>query len=80
MPLYQLAPVSPSLSIADNVRRFAATSCSLLHQWCTVDNEIFYMAKVNVKWLHVTGEMNKSVRHSCQIFAGFNKPKIIKIG
>jgi len=33
-----------------------------------------------VKWLHVTGEVYKSVKFSCQIFAGFNMPKIIKIG
>ena len=33
-----------------------------------------------VKWLHLTGEVGKSVRCSCQIFSGFNIPKIIKIG
>jgi len=33
-----------------------------------------------VQWLHVTGEVDKSVRCSCQIFSGFNVPKIIKIG
>jgi len=32
-----------------------------------------------VKWLHLTGEMDKSVRFSCEIFSGFNTPKIIKI-
>ena len=32
-----------------------------------------------VKWLHLTGEVDKSVRFSCQIFSGFNMPKIIKI-
>jgi len=26
------------------------------------------------------GEVDKSVRYSCQIFSGFNTPKIIKIG
>ena len=31
-------------------------------------------------WLHLTGEMDKSVRFSCSIFSGFNMPKIIKIG
>ena len=33
-----------------------------------------------VKWLHLTGEVDKSVRFSCQIFSGFNIPEIIKIG
>ena len=33
-----------------------------------------------VKWLHPTGKVDKSVRFSCQIFSGFNIPKIIKIG
>jgi len=32
------------------------------------------------KWLHVTGEVDKSVRVSCQIFSRFNGPQIIKIG
>ena len=31
-----------------------------------------------VKWLHLTGD--KSVRFSCQIFSGFNIPKITNIG
>jgi len=29
-----------------------------------------------VKWLHLTGEADKSVRFSWQIFSGFNTPKI----
>jgi len=33
-----------------------------------------------VKWLNFTGEEEKSARLSCQIFSGFNMPKIIKIG
>jgi len=28
----------------------------------------------------VTGEVDKSVRYSCQIFLGFDIPEIIKIG
>jgi len=32
-----------------------------------------------VKWLHLTGDVNKSVRCSCQILSGFNITKIIKI-
>jgi len=31
-----------------------------------------------VKWLHLTGEVDKSVRVSCQIFSGFNTPKLLK--
>jgi len=38
----------------------------------------FGFPKVN--WLHLTGEMDKSVRFSCQMFSGLNTPKIIKIG
>jgi len=30
--------------------------------------------------IRLTGEVDKSVRCSCQIFSGFNTPKIIKIG
>jgi len=33
-----------------------------------------------VKWLHLTGEVNKFVRCSFQNFSGFNLAKIIKIG
>ena len=40
-------------------------------------NDFFGFPKV--KWLHMTGEVG-SVRYSCQIFSGFNEPKIIKIG
>ena len=32
-----------------------------------------------VKWLHLRGEVDKSLRFSCQISAGFNVPKVIKI-
>jgi len=33
-----------------------------------------------VKWLHLTGEVDKSVRFLSEFFSGFNVPKIIKIG
>ena len=33
-----------------------------------------------VKWLRLTGEVDKFVKLSCQIFSGFNVPKVIKIG
>ena len=33
-----------------------------------------------VKWLHVAGDVGKSVMCSCGIFSGFNAPEIIKIG
>ena len=33
-----------------------------------------------VKWLHLRGEVDKSVKCSCQVFLGFNIPKIIKMG
>ena len=41
-----------------------------------VENDFFGFPKV--KWLHLTGEVDKSVRCLCQIFSGFNIPKIIK--
>jgi len=41
-------------------------------------NDFFGFPKI--KWLHVTGEVDKSVRVSCRIFSGFNGPQIIKIG
>jgi len=41
----------------------------------TVENDFFEFPKV--KWLHLTGEMDKSV--TCQIYSGFNMSKIIKI-
>ena len=44
----------------------------------TVENDFLGFPKV--KWLHLAGEVDKSVRFSCQIFSGFNVPKIIKIG
>jgi len=44
----------------------------------TAENDFFGFPKV--QWLHLTDEVDKSVRCSCQIFSGFNTPKIIKIG
>jgi len=35
---------------------------------------------LKVKWLHLSGEVDKSVRFSCQIFSASNMPEIIKIG
>ena len=32
-----------------------------------------------VKWLHLTGDVDKSVRFLCQIFSGFNMPTITKL-
>jgi len=31
-----------------------------------------------VKWLHLTGEVDKSEKCACQLFFRFNIPKIIK--
>ena len=33
---------------------------------------------LKVKWLYLTGEVDKSVSFSCQIFSGFNIPKSLK--
>jgi len=41
-----------------------------------LENDFFRFPKV--KWLHLTGEVNKKC--SCQISSGFNVPEIIKIG
>jgi len=38
--------------------------------------DLFWIFKV--KWLHQTGEVDKSVRCSCQNFSGFNLTKINK--
>jgi len=43
-----------------------------------VKNDFWGFPKV--KWLHLTSEVDKSVRFLCKIFSGFNIPKIIKIG
>jgi len=39
-------------------------------------NDFFEFPKV--KWLHLTVEVDKSVRCSCQIFSGFNILKLLK--
>jgi len=44
----------------------------------TVENDFFEFP--NVKWLHLAGVVEECVRFSCQIFSGFNLPKIIEIG
>jgi len=44
----------------------------------TVENDLFGFLKV--QWLHLTGEVDKSVRFACEIFSRFNIAKIIKIG
>jgi len=43
-----------------------------------LENDFFGFPKA--KWLHLTGEVDKSVRLACQIFSGFKVPKITKIG
>jgi len=41
-------------------------------------NDFFEFTKV--KWLQYTGKVCKCTSYWCQIFTGFNAPKIIKIG
>jgi len=41
----------------------------------TAENDLFGFP--GVKWLHLTGEVGKYVRCSCQIFSGFNTPKLL---
>jgi len=54
---------------------FLNNSCQKL-----TDFNHFWQLNLKMKWLHLTGEVNKSVRFSCQIFSGFNILKIINIG
>jgi len=42
----------------------------------TAENDLFGFPEV--KWLHLTGEVDKSVRRSCQIFSGFSTLKSLK--
>jgi len=42
----------------------------------TVENDYFGFPKV--KWLHLTCEVDKSVRFSCHIFSGLNMGKSLK--
>ena len=44
----------------------------------TVENDFFGFPKV--KWLQYTGKVGICTSYTCQIFSGFNTPKIIKIG
>jgi len=44
----------------------------------TVENRLFGFPKV--KWLQYTGKVGKCTSFRCQIFSGFNTPKVIKIG
>jgi len=43
-----------------------------------VENDFFGFLKV--KWLQYTGKVGKCTSYRCQIFSGFNTPKVIKIG
>jgi len=43
----------------------------------TAENDFFGFPKV--KWLDLTSEVDKAVRFACEIFSGFNVPKIITI-
>jgi len=45
-----------------------------------MNNNEMTFAFLKVKWLHLTGEVDKYIRCLCQIFSGFNTPKVIKIG
>jgi len=42
----------------------------------TVKNAFFGFPKV--KWLHLTGKVDKSVRLSCEILSGFIMPESLK--
>jgi len=42
----------------------------------TVENDFFGFFKV--KWLHLTGEVEKSVRFPSEIFSGFNVSKSLR--
>jgi len=44
----------------------------------TVENDFFGFPKV--KWLQHTGKVGTCTSYGCQIFSGFNAPKVIKIG
>jgi len=44
----------------------------------TVENDFFGFPKV--KWLVYTGKVGKGTSYRCQIYSGFNTPKIIEIG
>ena len=44
----------------------------------TVEND--FLGFPEVQWLHLTGEVDKSVRFACQIISVFSTPEIIKIG
>jgi len=49
--------------------------------WATTSHSTrTFFAFPRVKWLHLTGDVDKSVKCSCHIFSGFNIPKIIKTG
>ena len=39
--------------------------------------KVTFFGFLKVKWLHLTGELDKSVRFSCQIFSEFNIPKSV---
>ena len=58
--------------------------CSLFSsEVLTVDNILLTMTFFvfpKVKWPHLTGEVDKPVRFSYQIFSRFNTPKLSKMG
>jgi len=43
-----------------------------------VKNDYFKFLKV--QWLHLRDEMDKPVLFSCEMYSGYNVPKVIKIG
>ena len=51
---------------------------NLKYEWIILLKNDFWIPKV--KWLQYTGEVGKCTSYWCQIFSGFNTPKIIKIG
>ena len=61
-----------SLPTADAGGRYQ--SISTVRRTDTVENDFFGFPKV--KWLHLTGEVDKSVRFPYEIFSVFNEPKI----
>jgi len=44
----------------------------------TVEND--FLGFPEVQWLHLTGEVDTSVRFACQIISVFSTPEINKIG
>jgi len=74
-----VAIITVAIAVGQRLANLRRTLIWSMHMNNSVEKRFFFKF-LEVKWLHLTGEVDKSVRYSRQLFSRFNIPKIIKVG